>query len=131
MVGWLLSVVVALGLTAVGVTALVAPRASATQYGIVVDDPRAFAFIRAMGVRDVVIGVLLGLLVEAGTRAALAWAISATSLIAVVDLALVMADRRSAPPSSGRDGSGLRPGFLHATGALLLLGIGIVVWAGG
>ncbi len=131
MVGWLSSTIVALGLMAVGATALVAPRASSTQYGVAVDDPRALGFIRAMGIRDIVIGVLLGLLIEMRARDALAWAMFTAAMIAVVDLAVVATDRRPGAVPGGNPGRSLVPCVLHATGALLLVATGIVLRAGG
>ena len=53
-----LSAIVALSLVAIGAGAIVAPRMFAMQYGIELDDPRALGFLRAMGVRDLAIGVL-------------------------------------------------------------------------
>jgi hypothetical protein len=50
MLGWALSAVIIVFLVVVGFVALSAPRRSAALYGIVLDDQRALAFIRAMGV---------------------------------------------------------------------------------
>jgi len=107
---------VALALIGIGVLALAAPRPSARQYGIAVDDSRALAFIRAMGVRDLVIGVLLLLLASAGRRELLAWGMVASAAIAVVDFAVVSA-------------AGARTGarVLHAGGAIGLLVAGLAI----
>src|SRR5438128_7864748 len=130
MIGWVLSGLVVLGLVAVGVAALVAPRASSVQYGIVMDEPRALALIRAMGVRDVVIGVLIALLAVERAREALAWAMFAAALVALIDLAVVMADRRTAAragaPRRGFD----RSCCLHAAGGIGFLVTGAVLRAG-
>jgi hypothetical protein len=61
MIGWVVVAVVVSALVLVGIGGVVTPRPFASQYGIVVDDPRALAFVRAMGIRDVVIGMLVGL----------------------------------------------------------------------
>ena len=91
MIGLAVAALVALLLIGIGAVALVAPRRSLQQYGIVLDDPRALAFIRAMGVRDLVIGVLLLLLAGAGRREILAWGMAASAAIALVDYAVVSA----------------------------------------
>ncbi len=114
MIGWVLVAVVVCGLVVVGATALVAPAMSAAQYGIVFDDPRALAFIRAMGARDVVLGVLLGMTGSCGSRELAAWALWATMLIAVVDFVVVAMD---APGRAGGS-SKISPRVLHAAGAI-------------
>ena len=114
------------GLVAVGVGALVTPRMASVQFGIVTGEPRALAFIRAMGVRDVVIGVLLALLAAERARETLAWAMFATALVAVTDLAVVMADRRTRTPRRMLD----RSCWLHAGGAVAFVVTGAVLRAG-
>ena len=111
MIGIAFTGVIVLGLLGIGVGALVAPRASARQYGIVLDDSRALALIRAMGVRDLVIGVLLLLLASTERRGLLACGMVASAAIAVVDFVVVSRDRPPAsralaPPARGR---GARP----------------------
>lgn len=91
MLGLAVTALVALGLIGIGIGALFAPRLSSRQYGIVLADPRALAFIRAMGVRDLVMGVLLLLLAGAGRRELLAWGMAASAAIALVDYAVVSA----------------------------------------
>lgn len=92
-IGWVAALLVAVGLIAIGAAALVLPRVAASQYGIVLDDPRAQALLRAMGVRDVALGMLMALLAAAQARATLAWGMGALALVAVVDLWVVMNDR--------------------------------------
>jgi hypothetical protein len=113
MIGLAVAAMVALALIGVGAGALAAPRRFLQQYGILLEDPRALAFIRAMGVRDLGIGILLLLLAGAGRRELLAWGMGAASLIAFVDYAVVSA-------------AGARRGAraLHAIG-----GIGVLVAA--
>ena len=62
MLGWVLAAVIIISLVTAGFGALSAPRRSAALYGIVLDDPRALALIRAMGARDLVIGGLLAVI---------------------------------------------------------------------
>ena len=128
MIGWSLFALAAAGLVAVGLGALVAPRTAASQYGIVVDDPRALAFVRAMAVRDLVIGVLLGLMATSGSRWLVAWALYVTAVIALVDFAVVTIDR---PGTARRDGGPVvPPRVLHAAGAIGFGLAGAVLHAG-
>ena len=126
MIGWSLSVLIVVSLLSLGLGVLVAPRRSSEQYGIVLDDPRALAFLRAMGVRDAVIGGLLALMALARAREMLAWGIAVTAAIAVVDYLVVTADRRITAPRAGLDAARL----LHAGGAVGLLVTAAALLAG-
>jgi uncharacterized protein DUF4267 len=127
MIGWVVVAVVVSALVLVGIGGVVAPRPFASQYGIVVGDPRALAFVRAMGIRDVVIGVLLGLVAWSGSRERAAWALYATALVAVLDLVVVTIDGGAAR----RGGAAPMPAWLlHAGGVLGLAAAGLVVHAG-
>lgn len=119
MVGFALTGFVALSLIAIGVGALVAPLASSRQYGLVPGDLRALAFLRAMGARDLVIGVLLLLLAAARRSDLLAWGMAASAVIALVDLAVVW-----------RAGARTPARVLHAGGAAGLLIAALVIAAG-
>ena len=102
---------VAFAFIAIGAGALLAPRAASRQYGIVLDDVRALALIRAMGVRDLLIGVFVLLLLVAGRSDLLALGLAASAGVALLDLAVVW-----------RDPAGRRPArWLHAGGAVGLL----------
>jgi hypothetical protein len=125
MIGWILAVLVIVALLAIGLGGVAAPRSASMQYGIVPDDARAVGLIRAMAVRDLVIGGLLAMLALAATRHALGWAMFLTAPIAAVDLLVVMADRR-ATSRSPLD----RASALHAGGAVGLLITGAVLLAG-
>jgi len=121
MIGLTITALVALGLFGIGIGALVAPRASSAQYGIVLDDARALAFIRAMGARDLVIGLLLLLLLLAcgERRELLAFGMAASAVIALVDFVVVSA-------AGGRIASRV----LHAGGAIGLVVAGLVIATG-
>jgi hypothetical protein len=54
--GWAIAIV----LVAVGLYALVAPRPLARQYGVAVEGHAAAGFVRATGIRDIALGVVLG-----------------------------------------------------------------------
>ena len=126
MVGWSLSALIIVSLLLLGIGVLAAPRRSSEQYGIVLDDPRALAFLRAMGVRDAVIGGLLALMALAREREMLGWGILVTAAIAVVDFLVVTADRRVTGATDRPDAARL----LHAGGAVGLLVASAVVLAG-
>ena len=85
MIGLALAWLAALGWIGIGVGALVAPRIASGQYGIVLPDPRALAFIRAMGVRDVLIGVFAVLLLWSGRTDLVALGVGASALVALLD----------------------------------------------
>ncbi|HEY6325622.1 MAG TPA: DUF4267 domain-containing protein [Candidatus Cybelea sp.] len=53
--GW----AIAIALVIVGIWALVSPRALAREYGVAVEGHEAAGFVRATGIRDVAIGVVL------------------------------------------------------------------------
>ncbi|HET9030982.1 MAG TPA: DUF4267 domain-containing protein [Candidatus Aquilonibacter sp.] len=50
----------AVGLVAVGVLALISPRRLSRSYGVEVHDAASFAWVRATGVRDLILGAILG-----------------------------------------------------------------------
>jgi hypothetical protein len=130
MIGWSLSAVIVVSLLSIGLGVLVAPRRSSERYGIVLDDPRALAFIRAMGARDAVIGGLLALIALAGTRRMLGWGMCLTATLAVVDLLVVTADRRIAPPGTTDRHRLDAARVLHAAGAIGLLVTAAALLAG-
>lgn len=85
----MLARLLALGLCAVGAGALFAPASSSRGYGLPSSDPAALALIRAMGVRDVVLGLIVGSLSNARSRDVLAGSIAATALVAAGDFSIV------------------------------------------
>jgi len=115
-IGLLLTVLFALALLSIGSFAIVAPRASSVQYGVVSDDPRALAYLRAMGVRDFVIGALLLLLVVAGSSSEMAIGLVVASAIAVLDFLVVR-----------REGGSARALAPHAGGAVAMWGAAALV----
>jgi hypothetical protein len=128
MIGMALCGLAVLGLLAIGVGAIVAPAFSSGQYGIVVADARALAYLRAMGARDLVLGIVLALVMALGSTALLAASVAACALVAIVDFAVVAADPRpaSAPPAMAR-GLSLT---LHAGGAVGLLAAAVLLALG-
>jgi hypothetical protein len=128
MLGWALSAAIILSLVAVGFGALWAPRPWASLYGIVLDDRRALAFIRAMGVRDIVIGGLLAVIAYQRARTALGWGLFLTAVVALADYVIVAADRRAATPGSRAHAMDTR--VLHATSTVGLVVAACLLLAG-
>jgi len=128
MLGWALSAAIIVSLVAVGLGALWAPGRWAALYGIVLDDQRALAFIRAMGVRDIVIGGLLAVIAYQRARTALGWALFLTAVVALADYVVVAADRRAATPASRAHTMDTR--VLHATSAVGLVLAACLLLAG-
>ena len=116
MLGWGLSAVIVVAVVAVGCVAVAAPRRSAALYGIVPNDQRALAFIRAMGARDLVIGGLLAVIAFQHRSRPLGWAMLITAVVAAADYAIVTADRRVAISRAPARAMDTR--VLHAMGAV-------------
>ena len=83
---------------AVGTGAVLAPVVSATMYGLPASDRVAHAFVRATGVRDVVLGAIV--LASLGEARALRRALGWSSVIAIAD-AVILAAARGPRPSHG------------------------------
>jgi len=97
-------------------------------YGILLEDPRALAFIRAMGARDLVIGGLLAVIASQRRSEPLGWSLCLTALIALADYIVVTGDRRAA--ISTAPARGLDARALHAMGAVGLVLAGSLLLAG-
>jgi len=128
MLGWALSAVIIVSLVAVGFGALWAPRRGAALYGIVLEDRRALAFIRAMGARDLVIGGLLAVIAFQRRSGLLGWGLCLTAMVALADYIVVAADRRLA--ISGAPARAMDTRVLHAMGAVGLVFAGGLLLAG-
>jgi len=128
MLGWALSAATIVSLVVVGFGALWAPRRWAALYGIVLDDRRALAFIRAMGVRDIAIGGLLAVIAYQRARTALGWGLFLTAVVALADYVVVSADRRAATPGSRAHAMDTR--VLHATSTVGLVVAACLLLAG-
>lgn len=95
----------------IGILALLAPGISSEQYGLPTTDRTALALIRAVGARDLVLGIIVLLLLAARNRAALELVLGVSILAAAGDAAAVTA---------GRSDAGPRQLAVHAGGAAAL-----------
>ncbi len=108
MLGSALAGVCGVAFFAIGVGALLAPGISSVQYGLPATDRAALALVRAIGARDVVLGIIVLLLLARRNRGALELVLAASILAAAGDAAAV---------SSGRDDAGPRQLAVHFSGA--------------
>ncbi len=121
MIGYALSVCAALAFLSLGAGALAAPRALAANYGIPVEGPDQIAYLRAVGARDAVLGLLIAAFLARHEPGPLAVTLALSSLAGASDFTLVARARgRSAPLSLA----------IHGTGTLGLLAIAALVRAG-
>lgn len=114
--GIVLARLFALALVALGIGAIAAPKPSSRGYGLPSDDSNALAFVRGMGVRDLVLGIIVARLAREDARKNLSAAVAASTLVAAGDFALVS---RSATPEART------ARIVHGSGVAALL----VLWA--
>jgi ABC-type Fe3+ transport system permease subunit len=100
--GWFIAIV----LVAVGLYALLAPRALARHYGVCVEDNRGAAYVRATGIRDVAIGIVLAATAYLYVLPLLIVVAAVGIIVSVVDLWVV-----------ARHGGRQRPHTAHAVHA--------------
>jgi len=120
-IGSTLSVCATLAFLGLGAGALAAPRALADNYGIAIEGPDQIAYLRAVGARDAVIGLMIAAFLARRERGPLAVALALSSLVGASDFALVAAARGRAAPLSLA---------IHGGGTLGLLVIAALVRAG-
>jgi len=113
MIGIVLASLAAVGLVVLGVGAIVAPRPSAAGYGLPTADPVALALIRALGIRDIVLGLIVAALAYRDAFAALAATTLFLILVAIGDALIV-----------GSSGGKRRSIAIHVVGAVGLF----VIW---
>lgn len=109
------SIVAAMGgfaFFAIGIGALIAPGISSAQYGLPATDRTALAFVRAIGARDLVLGVIVLALLATKNRGALELVLSVSTLAAAGDALAV---------ASGRSDAGPQQFSVHVGGAAALL----------
>jgi hypothetical protein len=96
----------------IGAGAALAPEALATNFGIPIDDDAGRVYVRSLGARDAVVGILIGAFLASRNRPALATTLGVSALLGVSDFALVMRAR-----GTGATGSLA----IHAVGTIGLL----------
>jgi len=104
---------IAFGFLGIGGGAIAAPRVLAANYGLPVDDPASVAYVRALGVRDLVLGALVATFLLSSNRAALRATIGLSAFVGVADATVVFRVRGW----SARNNLAI-----HALGAVALCG---------
>jgi hypothetical protein len=112
--GTLASALVAISFLGLAAGALAAPRALAENYGLPIDDATGDAYVRALGMRDAILGLIILTFLARGERGPLATAIGLSALVGASDFTIVAAQRRLEAPLSLA---------IHGTGTLGLLAI--------
>jgi len=113
-VGPVLAGCVAASFLGLGAGALFAPRALAENYGLPVDEPKGIGYVRALGARDAILGLLtVAFLVQRDHRA-LATTVGLSALVGASDFAVIASTRGTEAPLSLA---------IHGTGTVGLLGI--------
>ncbi len=94
MIGSALSAVVALAFIALGIGSYVAPKSLAKNYGLPISSGSEIAYLRALGTRDLVLGLLVGrFLLAAEMRPALRSTIAVSAIVAAADFTAVLGVR--------------------------------------
>ena len=83
---------------ALGIGALTAPGISSAQYGLPTTDRTALAFVRAVGARDLALGIIVLLLLASRNRSALEIVLGISTLAAAGDALAVSGARKDAGP---------------------------------
>jgi len=102
----------ALSFVGIGIGAAFAPEALADNYGIPIEDDTGRAYVRALGARDAILGILIAGFLASRNYQALSSTLGFSAIAGASDFALVLGMRgRSAPSSLA----------IHATGTFGLL----------
>ncbi len=83
---------------AIGIGALIAPGISSAQYGLPATDRAALALVRALGARDLVLGIIVLTLLGSRNRSALELVLGVSTLAAAGDAVAVASGRSDAGP---------------------------------
>jgi hypothetical protein len=89
-----LCILAAVGLISIGLLALVAPRRLSRSYGAEVDDDSAYVFVRATGVRDLIIGAIFAATLTRNDARMLLYLCGAGFALSIADLLLAAAYAR-------------------------------------
>ena len=116
MIGSILSALAALSFLGLGAGSYFAPAALAENYGLPAKDETAFAYVRALGARDAVIGLIVLTFLIAKARGPLGATVALSALVGASDFAIVYGARGLAAKKNLA---------IHGVGTVGLL----VVWA--
>ncbi len=100
MIGSSLSALVALSFFALDAGALIAPRALGENYGLPIEDDVGCGYVRALGARDAVLGLLIVWSLATKQKGALVATIGASTLVACSDFLIVLGVRGTAARTS-------------------------------
>ncbi len=92
-IGSVLSALAALSFLGLGAGSLMAPGTLAENYGLPVRDETAFAFVRAVGARDAVLGLIVLTFLFSKARGPLGATVALAALIGASDFAIVYTTR--------------------------------------
>ncbi len=100
MIGSILSVFVALSFLALGAGAYAAPAKLAENYGLPSADPTVHGYVRALGARDAVLGLIILTFLIAKSRGALGATVALSALVGASDFLIVYNARGTSAKSS-------------------------------
>jgi hypothetical protein len=119
--GSFLSALVATAFLGLGAGALAAPLELAKNYGLPVDDATGIAYVRGLGMRDAVLGLIVVVFLARRERAALASTIGLSALVGASDFTLVATTRGAEAPKASL--------AIHGIGTIGLLAIWAILRA--
>jgi hypothetical protein len=108
----------ALAFLSIGAGAAIAPEALAVNYGIPIEDDAGRAYVRGLGARDAVLGILIAQFLRSRNREALAATLGVSALVGASDFIAVLRAR-------GVEAAGSLA--IHAAGTIgLLVAAGLI-----
>jgi hypothetical protein len=120
-IGHILAYVAATAFIAIGLGALLAPATSSQQYGLATKDALALAYVRALGVRDLVLGLLLLSFSLTQQQGAAAIVAEFGAFIGLSDFLIVLSSR-------GKEARGNL--VIHGVGTIGLLAVWLAIRLG-
>lgn len=120
-IGYVLAGLIAAAIIFLGARFLVAPRVAAAGYGVLADvgQPGTRAYLSVKGIRDIASGLLVIVVMTAGTSHLLGWIILAATIIPLGDAAVVL--RSGGAKSIAYGVHGATAAVMFITTAFLLL----------
>jgi hypothetical protein len=118
-VGYGLAALIAAGIMAIGLRFLLAPERAAAGFGVPAGREGNGAYLAAKGIRDIVSGIFVVILLAAGMPHVLAWFLLAAALIPAGDMIVVL--RHRGPKATAYGVHGVTIAVLLAAAALLFI----------